>query len=140
MANHTRCVGLFTAETIATVLRALPETNGTYREVVRRASEYDVKISPVTLGKWLAHGRADIKANRRQTAYAKFSRHFDRIRREHCNADANRIREFDLALQILERTCDCDNEKITLPDGSLADTCRQCQDIEDHERPPRRST
>ena len=139
MANHTSRVGLFTAENIATVLRALPETNGTYREVVRRASEYDVNVSLVTLGKWLAHGRADIKANRRQTAYAKFSQHFDRIRREHCNADANRTREFDLALQILERTCDCGNEKTILPDSTLADTCRQCQDNEDQGRPARRS-
>ena len=38
MANHTRRVGLFTDGNIATVLRALSETSGTYREVVRQAS------------------------------------------------------------------------------------------------------
>ena len=26
------------------------------------------------------------------------------------------------------------NEKVTLPDGTLGDTCHQCQEIEDQER------
>ena len=129
----------FTAPNIAAVLRALPETDGTYHDVIRQVSEYGVALSPSTLGKWVSNGRADIKANKRQTAYARFVLKFDQIKREHCAADANRNREFDLALQILERTCDCGNEKIILADGTLADACRQCQDIQDHGRPPRRS-
>ena len=130
----------FTAPNIAAVLRALPDTDGTYHAVIRQVSEYGVALSPSTLGKWLSNGRADIKANKRQTAYARFAQKFDQLKREHCAADANRNREFDLALQILERTCECGNDKIILPDGTLGDTCRQCQDIEDHGRPPRRST
>ncbi len=130
----------FTAPNIAAVLRALPDTDGTYHDVVRHASEYGVAMSPSTLGKWVSKGRSDIKANKRQTAYARFALKFDQLRREHCTADANRTREFDLALQILERTCDCGNEKTILPDGTLADACRQCQDLEDQGRPPRRST
>ena len=65
---------------------------------------------------------------------------YDEIKAENCNADANRNREFDLALRILGRLCDCGNEKIILPDGTLGDACRQCQDFEDHRPPPRRST
>lgn len=130
----------FTAPNIAAVLRALPETDGTYHDVIRQVSEYGVALSPSTLGKWISNGRADIKANKRQTAYARFAQKYDQLKREHCAADANRTREFDLALQILERTCDCGNEKIISPDGTLADACRQCQDLEGQGRPPRRST
>ena len=130
----------FTAQTIAAVLRALPDTDGTYHDVIRQVSEYGVTLSPTTLGKWVSKGRSDIKANKRQTAYARFAQKYDQLKREHCAADANRTREFDLALQILERTCDCGNEKIILPDGTLADACRQCQELENQGRPPRQST
>ena len=130
----------FTAPNIAAVLRALPDTDGTYHDVIRQVSEYGVALSPTTLGKWVSNGRADLKANKRQTAYARFALKFDQLRREHHTADANRTREFDLALQILERTCDCGNEKIILPNDTLAHTCRQCQDMEDQGRPARRST
>ena len=116
----------FIAPNIAAVLRALPETDGTYHDVIRQVSEHGVTLSPSTLGKWGSKGRSDLKANRRQTAYARFAQKYDQLKREHCAADANRTREFDLALQILERTCDCGNEKIIFPNGTLADACRQC--------------
>ena len=89
---------------------------------------------PNTLSKWLAHGRADIRAEKRQTAYARFAQKYDQIQREHCTDDANRNREFDLALQILERSCECVNKKMTMPDGTLGDAGRQRQNIEDHGR------
>ena len=63
---------------------------------------------------------------------------YDHIKEEHCTAQANRTREFDQAMQILERTCDCGNDKMMLPDGSLADTCRECHEIEEQGRPRRR--
>ncbi len=138
MANDNK-TARFTAPNIAAVLRALPDTDGTYHDVIRQVSEYGVALSPTTLGKWVSKGRSDIKANKRQTAYARFALKYDKLKREHCAAADNRTREFDLALQILERTCDCGNEKTILPDGTLADTCRQCQDLEDQGRPPRRS-
>ena len=73
--------------------------------------------------------------NRRLSpAYARFAQKYDQIQREHCTDDANPNREFDLALQILERTCECGNEKMAMPDGTLGDTCRQRQYIEDHGR------
>ena len=128
----------FTAQTIAAVLRALPDTDGTYHDVIRQVNEYGVVLSPSTLGKWVSKGRADIKANNRQTAYARFAQKYDQLKREHCAADANRTREFDLALQILEKTCDCGNEKMILPYGSFGNACRQCQDFGDQGRPRRR--
>ena len=139
MANGSN-TARFTAPNIAAVLKALLDTDGTYHDVIRQVSEYGVALCQSTLGKWVSKGRSDIKANRRQTAYARFALQYDQLKREHCTADANRTREFDLALQILEGTCDCGNEKVTLPDGSLADTCRQCKDLEDQGRSPRRST
>ena len=84
MVKHKNGVGLFTAENIVAVVRALPETD-----------------------------------RRCQTA------------------DANRNREFDLALQFLESACDCGNEKMTLPDGTRAETSRECQGIEEQGRPRR---
>ncbi len=103
----------FTAPNIAAVLRALPDTDGTYNDVVRQVREYGVTLFPTTLGKWVSKGRTDLKANRRKTAYARFAQKYDQLKREHCAADANRTHGFDLALQILERTCDCGNEKMT---------------------------
>ena len=64
---------------------------------------------------------------------------YDEIKEESCAAEANRTREFDRAMQILERTCDCGNDKMILPDGTLSETCRECQDIERLERPHRRT-
>ena len=117
------------------MLRALRETDGTH-EVVNQEREYEDEAAKHILGKWVSSGRAD----KRQTAYAKFAQHYYRVKSEHCNADVARNREFDHALQILERTCDCGKEKMTLPDGTLGDACRQCQDLDDQGRPPRRST
>ena len=57
---------------------------------------------------------------------------------EHCKADANRQREYERALQIPEQTCECGNEKMTIPDGTLGDTCRECQEIEEQGRQRRR--
>ena len=40
MPNKTRGVGLFTAENIVAVIRAIPESDGTYRDVARKAEQY----------------------------------------------------------------------------------------------------
>ena len=55
---------------------------------------------------------------------------YDEIKEEHCTAEANRSREFDRAMQILERTCECGNDEMTMPDGTLGDTCRECHELE----------
>ena len=36
MPNKTRGVGLFTAENIVAVIRAIPESDGTYQDVARK--------------------------------------------------------------------------------------------------------
>ena len=36
MPNKTRGVGLFTAENIVAVIRAIPESDGTYRDIARK--------------------------------------------------------------------------------------------------------
>ena len=40
MPNKTRGVGLFTAENIVAVIRAIPESDGTYRDIARKAQQY----------------------------------------------------------------------------------------------------
>ena len=139
MVKHITGVGHFTAENIVAVLRAVPETDGTYAEVVERAREYGVTISKSVLGKWVATGHRDLQARRSQTAFGRFTAMYDEIKDENCNAEANRTREFDRALQILERTCDCGNDKMTMPDGTLGDTFRECHEIEGQGRSRRRS-
>ena len=104
------------------------EPNGTYAQVIARAAEHGAQLSATTLGKCVTTGRADIEAGNAHNAYARFSQRYDSIMAEHCSPDANRNRELDRALEILERTCECGNDKVIAPDGSLADTCRECQD------------
>ena len=40
MPSTTRGVGLFTAENIMAVIRAIPESDGTYRDIARKAEQY----------------------------------------------------------------------------------------------------
>ena len=140
MAINSNVVGNFTAENIVAVLRALPETDGTYSQVIERTKAYDGNVPPHALGKWVTSGRRDLKADKHQTAFARFAQRYDQIMEKHCNADANRNRELDRAFEILERACDCGNEKAVTPDGKLADQCRECQDIDGTGRRRNRTT
>ena len=130
MPSYISGVGSFTTDNIVAVLRALPDTDGTYVQVAARATEHGAQVAANTLGKWISAGRADIKAGRTQTAYARFAQRYDAMIDEHCSPDANRHRQLDRAFEILERTCECGNDKITAPHGSLADKCRECQDLD----------
>lgn len=51
--------------------------------------------------------------------------------RTHRIADANSQREYEQVLRVLERTCDCGNDKMPLPDGSRAETCRTCHEMDE---------
>ena len=62
MPNTTRGVGLFTAENIVAVLRAIPESDGTYRDVASKAEQYGGNVHDHTISNWLSHGRPDIEA------------------------------------------------------------------------------
>ena len=58
MPNKTRGVGLFTAENIVAVIRAIPESDGTYRDVARKAEPYGGNVQYHTISNWASHGRA----------------------------------------------------------------------------------
>ena len=139
MASHTQGIGLFTAENIAAMLQAIPDSNGTYADIAGKAQEHGAILSSYTISSWVNRSRADIRARRNNTAYARFAKQYDQLRAEHCGPDANRNREFNRVLEILERTCECGNDKMLMPDGKLAEQCRECQEIEEQGRQQRRS-
>ena len=95
MASFINGIGSFTTDNLVAILRALPDTNGTYAQVIARATENGALLSRTTLGKWIVAGRADIEAGRSQTAYARFTKRYDSIMEEHCSPDAARSRELD---------------------------------------------
>ena len=134
MPNKTRGVGLFTAENIVAVIRAIPESDGTYRDVARKAQQYGGYFHHHTISNWVRYGQADIEAGQPSTAYARFTKQYRGLVAEHCGPDTNRNREFDRALEILERTCECGNDKVLLPDGKLGNTCQECQDLDAQQR------
>ena len=101
MPNTTRGVGLFTAENIVAVVRAIPESDGTYRDVARKAEQYSGKIHHQTIANWVSHSQADVEAGQASTAYARFTKRYRELIDEHCGLDSNRNRKFDLALEIL---------------------------------------
>ena len=127
MSNTTRGVGLFTAENIVAVLRAIPESDGTYRDVARKADQYGGNVHYHTIAGWLSHGRAGVAASQPSTAYARFTKLYRELVDEHCRPDNNRNHELDRALEILKRTCECGNDKMLMPSGSLGDTCQDCK-------------
>ena len=102
MPNKTRGVGLFTAENIVAVIRAIPESDGTYRDVARKAQQYGGNFHHHTISNWVSNGQADIEASQPSTAYARFTKRSKELVDEHCGPDTNRNREFDQALEILE--------------------------------------
>ncbi len=138
MPNTTRGVGLFTTENIVAVIRAIPESDGTYRDVARKAEQYGGNVQYHTISNWASHGRADVEAGQPSTAYARFTKLYRDLIAEHCQPDNNRNRELDQALEILKRTCECGNDKMLLPDGKLGSTCQECQEIDGQSRRQRR--
>ena len=134
MPNKTRGVGLFTSENIVAAIRAIPESDGTYRDVACKAEKYGGYFHYHTIAGWLSHGRADMEAGQPSTAYARFTKLYQDLVGEHCRPDNNRSRELDQALEILKRTCECSNEKMLLPDGNLGSTCQECQDLDAPQR------
>ena len=134
MPNTTRGVGLFTAENIVAAIRAIPESDGTYRDVARKAEQYGGNFHYHTISNWASHGRADVAAGQPSTAYARFTKRYQELVAEHCGPDTNRNRELDRALEILKRTCECGNDKVLMPDGRLSSTCQECQDLDTRQR------
>ena len=111
-------------------IRAIPESDVTYRDVASKAEQYGGYFHHHTLSNWVKNGQADLEAGQPSTAYARFTKRYQELVAEHCGPDNNRNREFDRALEILERTCECGNDKMLLPDGKLSSTCQDCQDLD----------
>ena len=53
MNRSAQGVGYFTAQDIAAILKAIPETHGSYAEVINQAGACDADISRYALGKWV---------------------------------------------------------------------------------------
>ncbi len=90
MPNTTRGVGLFTAENIVAVIRAIPESDGTYRDITRKAEQYRGTVHDHTISNWVSHGRADVEAGQPSTAYARFTKRYRELVDQHCRPDNNR--------------------------------------------------
>ena len=139
MPNKTRGVGLFTAENLVAVLRAIPESDGTYRDVARKAEQYGGNVQYHTISNWASHGRADIEAsqptvNRLRQIHQTVPR-ADRRALRTGHQPEPRIRP--VHSRSSKRTCECSNDKMMLPDGKLGNTCQECQDLD---APQRRRT
>ena len=142
MTTPNQVVGKFTAENIVAVFRAVPESNGTYADVARVAEDYDGGVHPRTIRNWVQTGNADVRNGNNATAYARFAIIYADWLKEHGGAegDRDRDRELDRALEIIARTCQCGKPKMLLEDGTLAERCRACQEIDATSRRGRRRT
>ena len=128
------------SQNLVAVLRAIPESNGTYADVAHVAEDYDGDGRSHNIANWVQAGNADIRNGNNATAYARFAKSYKGRLAEHCSAETNRNRELDHALEILARTCACGNQKIPLEDGSRVERCRACQELDATPRRGRRRT
>ena len=123
MPNKTRGVGLFTAENIVAVMRAIPESDGTYRDVARKTEQYGGNVHYHTISNWASHGRADIEAGQPSIAYARFTKRYkEPSRRALWTRQQPEPRIRPGTRDPRKRTCECSNDKLLLPDGKLGST------------------
>ena len=132
--STTRGIGLFTAKNIIAIMNAIPETNGTYDAIAKRAAELGAQVAPNTIANWVTAGNADIRDRKHNTAYARFAKRFADLIGKHCAPDDNRNRELDRAFNELGNRCECGNPKATLPNGRTASKCSECAEL-DQQRP-----
>ena len=66
-----------TAENIGGVLRALPESDGTFANVSEKAESHGVSLSPFTIGYWGMRGRKHVRRHEVTTAHLQFARQYD---------------------------------------------------------------
>ena len=123
MTTPNRGVGKFTTQNLVAVFRAVPESNGTYADVARIAKDYDGNVQPHTIARWIQASNADIRNDDNTTAYARFTRQYQEMVNGHSRSEAHRSRELAQALEILERTCECGNQKMLLENGKVAEQC-----------------
>ena len=130
MTNTTKGIGMFTTGNIVAIMRAIPETNGTYLEITIAAETRGASVNPHTIAKWIQKGKSDIRDKNFNTAYARFAKKYAKLVKNNCGPDENRSRELDEALRILDETCECGKAKQVFPDGNTAEACRQCLETE----------
>ena len=125
-------LGCFRAETLAALLDAIPNSDGTCRDIVETSG---ADVSHRAVAEWLKRGRRDSKDGRPQTAYARFFKEWDTRVSEVVDPGRQRNRELDKAMLLLESRCECGAVKALLPSGQRAEACQQCLAME---RRPRR--
>ena len=140
MASRSQGIGLFTADSIFAVLKAIPETTGTYAEIVRQAQGHGPILSPYTLSRWVTPAaptswparttRPTRGSPNNTTSYGPNTA--DPMQTASANSTGRS--------NIMEQTCECGNDKMLIPDGTLGDTCRDCQDPDGLQRRRERRT
>ena len=138
MTTPHRGIGKFTVQNLVAIIRAVPKSDGTYTDVSRITAERNGDVKPHTIANWVHAGNADIRDGKNATAYARFSKIYNDLVKQHCSAETNRTYELDQAMEILHRTCECGNEKMLLEDGKVADQCQICRELDEATRTPRR--
>lgn len=134
MTSTTNGIGMFTAENIVAILQSIPETNGTYEQIAQAAEQRGSHVKSTTMAKWVTRGKADLRDNKPHTAYARFATQFTQLVNQHCKPNDNRNREMDQAMGLFTGSCECGNPKLVFPDGSVAEACRLCLEIQ-HQTP-----
>ena len=89
MPNYNQGVGLFTTANILAVLRAIPETTGTYAAVAAQAQQHRANLAAATLSNYVTTGRTGIRDRRNNIAYARVTRQSGELIAEHCGPYAN---------------------------------------------------
>ena len=67
----------FTADNIVGILRAVPESDGSFKDVSDKAEGHGVSVSPLTIGCWVLWGREAIRRLDVTKAHAQFAREYD---------------------------------------------------------------
>ena len=130
MTTPNRGVGKFTTQNLVAIVRAVPESTGTYADVTRVAADHGGDFQPHNIANWVQGGNADIRDGNTTTAYARFAKIYRELREEHCGAEINRSRELDRALETIARTCQCGNQKTLMANGHLSDQCQVCHTLD----------
>ena len=79
--DHDHWVGEFRAENLVAILRAIPQTDGTYSAVATKAREYGSTVLASTLDEWIQEGRDDLIAGDSETAFARFATAYEERKR-----------------------------------------------------------
>ena len=139
MTTPQRGIGKFTVQNLVAIIRAVPKSNGTYADVAKLTTERNGDVPAHTIANWVQAGNADIREGNNATAYARLAKIYTDLLEENCGAEANRTYELERALEILELTCECGNEKMVQEDGKVADQCQICRELDEATRMPRRA-